>query len=196
MNKEKLVIDRLIIVEGRYDKIKLENIVSADIFAVNGFSVFKDKATVKTIKELAKSRGVLLLTDSDVAGYKIRVYLEKILTGVDIVNVFIPQLRGKEKRKSVPSKQGYLGVEGVSDECLYNALVPYTGQIKVSSDIDVALLYTLGYTGVFGAKEYKNKLLKHIGVQSDISNKFLLRILNERYTKEEFIKLSLELKEV
>ena len=184
---EKIKISKLILVEGKYDKITLENIVDADIIAVDGFGAFKNKQRLETIKRLASQKGAIIFTDSDVAGYKIRVYLEKVLCGKNVVNAFIPQIEGKEKRKENFSKQGYLGVEGMDATTIKNALLPYVSDTINRNDIDVSTLFKLGYTGSFNSKQKKNQLLKSLGIQVDISNKFLLRILNERFTIDEFI---------
>ena len=184
---EKIKISKLILVEGKYDKITLENIVDADIIAVDGFAAFKNKQRLETIKRLASQKGAIIFTDSDVAGYKIRVYLEKVLCGKNVVNAFIPQIEGKEKRKENFSKQGYLGVEGMDATTIKNALLPYVSDTINRNDIDVSTLFKLGYTGSFNSKQKKNQLLKSLGIQVDISNKFLLRILNERFTIDEFI---------
>lgn len=184
---EKIKISKLILVEGKYDKITLENIVDADIIAVDGFGAFKNKQRLETIKRLASQKGAIIFTDSDVAGYKIRVYLEKVLCGKNVVNAFIPQIEGKEKRKENFSKQGYLGVEGMDATTIKNALLPYVSDTINRNDIDVSTLFKLGYTGSVNSKQKKNQLLKSLGIQVDISNKFLLRILNERFTIDEFI---------
>jgi len=186
VNLHKLKIDRLIIVEGRYDKIRLSNIVDADIIAVNGFSVFKDDNMKKTLKKLALEKGVIILTDSDTAGYKIRVFVSQILSGCDVVHILAPQISGKEKRKATPSAQGYVGIEGMDDDILIKLLSDYVSDKDITSDILPSDLYQLGFMGCDGAKEKKNKLLLSLGVQQNISNKFLLRLLNEKYTKEEF----------
>ena len=182
----KLKIDRLIIVEGRYDKIRLSNIVDADIIAVNGFSVFKDDSMKKTLKKLAREKGVIILTDSDTAGYRIRVFISQILSGCDVVNILAPQITGKEKRKTNPSAQGYVGIEGTEDDILIKLLSEYVSDKEVKCDIMPSDLYQLGFIGCDGAKEKKNKLLLSLGVQQNISNNFLLRLLNQKYTKEEF----------
>ena len=186
---DKLKIDALIIVEGKYDKIHLENILDADIFVINGFSVFKNAKVRSTLKALARGREVIILTDSDTAGYKIRVYLTKLLCNEKIINVFLPQVRGKENRKITPSAEGYLGVEGVEDMLIINALKQYSSSDAVRNDITASVLYDLGYMGRPGSKTKKNSLLKFLGVQSNISNTFLLRILNKKYTLEQFEKL-------
>ncbi len=189
---KKISIDKLIIVEGKYDKIKLENIVDADILAIDGFRIFNNKKEIDTIKSIARDREILIITDSDAAGYKIRVYLSKVLSNNKIVNVFVPQIKGKESRKKAYSAQGFLGVEGISDDIILAALQNFTCQCKKNKDdITVTDLYLLGLTGREGSKEKKNVLLNFLGVQNNISNAFLLKILNDRFTKEEFLNLKI-----
>lgn len=189
---EKLKIEKLILVEGRYDKLRLENIVDAPIIAVDGFRIFNNENTKKTIVSLARERGVIILTDSDTAGYKIRVYLSKILSGCEVYNIFAPEIIGKEKRKATPSAQGFVGIEGTDDGILRTLLLQYSSKRRQRREITTSLLYELGYIGTAGAKERKNALLKYLGVQRNVSNTFLLRILNSKFTKKEFIDLKIE----
>ena len=186
---DKLVIDKLIVVEGKYDKITLENIVDADIFVVNGFSVFKNRKIKESLKLLSKGRGVIVLTDSDTAGYKIRVYLSKILCNEEVVNVFLPQIVGKEKRKERPSAEGFVGVEGVNSELLYSVLSEYQTKRPLRKEIDTVALYNYGFTGKENSKQRKKELCDFLGVQPNISNGFLLRLLNYKYTLKQFIEL-------
>lgn len=186
-NLEKLHIDKLIVVEGKYDKIKLSNVTDAPVFVINGFGIFKDRKMRNSLKVLAGKKDVIILTDSDTAGYKIRVYLSKILSGNNIINAFVPRVTGKEKRKSVASAENILGIEGVDNEILYNVLRQYLSDREKRNDIKLVHLYDLGYIGVPGSKEKRNRLLEHIGVQINISNNFLLNILNERYSYNEFV---------
>ena len=184
---EKLRIDKLIVVEGKYDKIRLSNIVDANIIDVGGFSLYNNVNLKSTLKSLAKKNGVILLTDSDVAGYKIRVFLNKILSGCEIHNVITPQIEGKETRKTAPSKEGYLGIEGIDDATLLSLLSSYTKtSAKKIGDIAVSDLYELGFCGKPDSKRKKNLLLKKLGVQQNISNNFLLGILNTQFTKQQF----------
>lgn len=187
----KLQINKLIVVEGKYDKIKLSNITDAKIFVVNGFGIFNDDKAKKTLRALAHDKDVLILTDSDTAGYKIRVFLTKILSGNNIINVFAPEIRGVERRKSRPSKSGVLGVEGMDDDTLINVLSEYADNQAPRDDIKLIHLYELGYTGLNGSKDKKNRLLEYLNVQKNISNKFLLRILNDKFTLEQFINLKI-----
>ena len=111
-----------VIVEGIYDKITLENVIDALIIPTNGFSVFKDSQKRDLIRLLAKEKGVIVMTDSDNAGNLIRAYIKKIVGGSRIINVYVPSLKGKEKRKTKASKEGLLGVEGMSPEMIEEAL--------------------------------------------------------------------------
>lgn len=185
----KLKIDKLIIVEGKYDKIRLENIVDADIIAVNGFSLFNDGDIKLTIRTIAKNKGVLIFTDSDTAGYKIRVYLNEWLKDCDVINVFAPEIEGKEHRKIQPSASGLLGVEGLDDELIIELLKEYGSVKDKRTEITFADLYNLGLMGTDGSKKRKNELLKMLGIQKNISNNFFLRILNDKFTKDEFYSL-------
>ena len=189
---DRLHIEKLIIVEGRYDKIRLENIVDAPVIAVNGFKVYKDKKLRETLKSLSKN-GAIILTDSDRAGYKIRVFLSEILNGCEITDVFVPQISGKERRKKTQSAEGYLGVEGIPDGILYNCLAKYCTPEEQKGGITVSDLYELGYTGSEGSREKKRALLRYLGVQDGISNRFLLRILNGKFTKRELADLKLDM---
>lgn len=190
---DKLHIDKLIIVEGKYDKIRLENIVDATVIAVNGFRVFNDLKLRETLRALSKN-GVIILTDSDRAGYKIRVFLSGILSGCEITDVFVPQIQGKERRKQEMSAEGFLGIEGIPDQILRSCLLKFCSDSSRKGCITTSDLFELGYTGCSGARERKNALLKYLGVQTDISNKFFLRILNERFTKSELADLKFDIK--
>lgn len=187
---DKLYTEKLIIVEGKYDKIRLENIVDAEVIAVNGFGLYHDDRLKKTIRTLGKN-GVIILTDSDTAGYKIRVYLNSLLEGCDVTNVFLPQIAGKEKRKHTPSAEGFLGVEGVSDDIIRDCIKNFCENCVRRTDITAADLVEHGYSGCPGAAAKKSRLLAYLGVQKNISNKFLLRILNSRFSKAEFAGLKL-----
>ena len=183
---QKLKIDKLIIVEGKYDKIRLSNIVDANIIETGGFSIFKDAKAKATLKNLARQNGALILTDSDTAGYNIRVYLSKILGTQNITHVMTPQIKGKERRKAVPSAQGFVGIEGTDDKILYDLLKEYSVDKKPVGNMTQADLFAVGLMGAEGSKDRKNKFLSSIGIQQNISNNFFLNILNERFTREQF----------
>ena len=113
-----ITIKEAVIVEGKYDKIKLSNFIDGLIITTEGFGVFKDKEKQQLIRHLAKVRGLLVLTDSDGAGFVIRSFLKGIVPPEQVKNAYIPDIFGKEKRKASPSKEGKLGVEGLSEEIL------------------------------------------------------------------------------
>ena len=115
-------IKEAIIVEGKYDKMRLKSAVDATIIETNGFRIFKDKEKVNLIKQLAQKQGIIILTDSDSAGFLIRNHLRGIVPQEQIKNAYIPQIKGKEKRKDHPSKEGTLGVEGVDEDIILKAL--------------------------------------------------------------------------
>ena len=115
-------VKETIIVEGRYDKIKLSSIVDTPVIDTGGFRIFKDKEKQNLIKRIARQRGILILTDSDSGGFVIRNFLKGFVPENCIKHAYIPQLKGKEKRKSEVSKEGLLGVEGVADEVIVKAI--------------------------------------------------------------------------
>ena len=115
-------IKEAIIVEGTYDQIKLSGFLDAVIIKTNGFSIFNDKDKLKTIKNLSEKTGVVILTDSDSAGFKIRNYIKQSLDEACVKHAYVPDIRGKEKRKTKVSKEGLLGVEGINPDVIIKAL--------------------------------------------------------------------------
>ena len=115
-------IDRVVIVEGRYDKIKLSSVIDGIIIETDGFGIFNNKEKQKLIRKLAETKGLLILTDSDSAGFKIRSFIRGIVPAEQIKHAYIPDIFGKEKRKTEPSKEGKLGVEGVNIQIIMDAL--------------------------------------------------------------------------
>ena len=122
---EKLKIPYVIVVEGRYDKIKLSNICDARIITTDGFGIFKKREKLTLIRELSKELPIIVLTDSDGAGKLIRSHLSSAIPKEKIIQLYIPQIKGKERRKTAPSAEGTLGVEGIEDKLLYELLSPY-----------------------------------------------------------------------
>ena len=111
--REKIRLEQMILVEGKYDAVKLADLVDAFILPVNGFSVFTSDETKALIRRLGAQKGIIILTDSDAAGFRIRAYLNKLAQGLSVQNAYVPAIAGKERRKSKSSKEGLLGVEGV-----------------------------------------------------------------------------------
>ena len=144
-----LKIREAVIVEGRYDKIKLSSIVDAPIIETNGFRVFSDKEKQSLIRKIAETRGILIMTDSDGAGFVIRNFLKGSVDNSKIKNCYIPQIKGKEKRKAKGGKEGLLGVEGVQEIDVAGAAVQNLNwQLGAVSHIDAGRLL-VGVGAVF-----------------------------------------------
>lgn len=189
---EKIKLSQAVIVEGKYDKIKLSGLIDAFIVETNGFGVFKDKNRLNFIKKLADERGIIILTDSDHAGFMIRNYISSGISKDKITNVYIPDIFGKEKRKSEPSKEGKLGVEGVSSRILLEALKKADitcGKSVNDNPVTKYDFYELGLTGTPDAKENRKKLLKKLDLPEFLSANSLLTCINSSMTREEFINL-------
>lgn len=193
-----LKISQAVIVEGKYDKIKLSNIIDAFIIETNGFSIFKDKKKMQFIKKLANKQGIIILTDSDHAGFMIRNYIAAGIPKDKITHVYIPDIIGKEKRKDEPSKEGKLGVEGMTGEVLLNAFERANIQckeiLKDNNPIITADLYQLGLSGTPDAKQNKKKLLKSLDLPEFLSTNSLLSCLNSMMTKDEFYQYCYKIK--
>ncbi|MBR2590250.1 MAG: DUF4093 domain-containing protein [Clostridia bacterium] len=183
--------NRLVIVEGKYDKIKLESVLDALIITTDGFSIFKDKAKREFVKNQALKNGILILTDSDAAGFTIRNHIASFVPAECILNAYIPDIEGKEKRKDVSSKEGKLGVEGMKKTVLKNAL-----KKAGIEETEVAENHTLSYDlyrhGLYGkpeAREKRAKLLKRLGLPQRLSQNNLLKYINRNFSKNEFEKI-------
>lgn len=187
--EDKIKLSEAVIVEGKYDKIKLSNILDAFIIETNGFAVFKDKTKLSFIKKLAKERGIIVLTDSDHAGFMIRNYISSGVPKEQIKNVYIPDIFGKEKRKNAPSKEGKLGVEGMTKEVIVEALskAGITSSKSVCSDpVTTVDFYDLGLTGGAGSKAKRKALCKTLDLPEFLSTSSLISCINNFMTKEEF----------
>ena len=187
------MIKEIIIVEGKYDKIKLDSILEgAVVIATNGFRIFKDKEKTALIRKYARERGAVVLTDSDSAGFLIRNHLKKILGNENIKNAYIPEIEGKEKRKNAPSKEGILGVEGISKEIILEALekagclFAEKSDLKPVSKLD---LYNDGFIGGADSAEKRMVLLKKMGLPVKLSVNALLDALNTFVGYEDYKKM-------
>lgn len=183
--------DKIVIVEGKYDKIKLSSLMDAVIIETEGFGIFKDKEKQKLVRRLAKERGLLVLTDSDSAGFQIRSFISSIVPNETIVNAYIPDILGKEKRKTEMSKEGKLGVEGVPVESIVAALekAGITCQHTAKADrreITVADLYADGLNGSPDSSRKRKKLLKYLDLPEQMSTKALLEMMNIFMSYEEY----------
>ena len=186
-----LSLKEAIIVEGRYDKIKLKSIVDTPVIETGGFRVFKDKEKQSLIRQIAEKRGILILTDSDSGGFVIRNFLRGTVAENLIKHAYIPQLEGKESRKAERSKEGFLGVEGVTDEQIINAIRNSGATIvgenadKNNGEITKTDLYSLGLTGRENSAKLRSALLKELGMPSYLTTNAMLSALNCLYSLEE-----------
>lgn len=190
--EEKIKLTEAVIVEGKYDKIKLSNILDAFIIETNGFAIFKDKSKLSFIKKLAKERGIIILTDSDHAGFMIRNYISSGVPKEQIKNVYIPDVFGKEKRKDTPSKEGKLGVEGMTKEVILASLEK-AGVSSTSSVCDNPIttvdFYDLGLTGGANSKAKRKAVCKALELPEFLSTSSLISCINNFMTKKEFFDL-------
>lgn len=185
-----LKIKEAVIVEGRYDKIKLSSLIDAPIIETNGFRVFSDKEKQNLIRQIADARGILVLTDSDSAGFVIRNFLKGVVDKSKIKHCYIPQIEGKEKRKTQKGKEGLLGVEGVSDEVIINAIrksgATIIGENNIKeNEVKKSDLFYLGLTGAENADKNRKKLLKHLKLPTYLTTNAMLTALNCLYSLEE-----------
>lgn len=183
-------IKETVIVEGRYDKIKLSGIIDASIIETNGFRIFKDKEKQNLIRNVAEKRGLLIITDSDSAGFVIRNFLKGIIPEKYIKQCYIPQLKGKESRKDKPSKEGLLGVEGVSDDVILSAIKSSGAEIVgeepvVNQEITKSDFYELGLNGRPNSKQLREKVLKHLNLPVYLSTNAMVTALSILVTKSE-----------
>ena len=186
---EKLKISRAIIVEGKYDKIKLSSLIDGVIIVTNGFGVYKDPDTVALIRFYAEKSGIIILTDSDSAGFRIRGHIKSIVPKGDIVNVYIPEIFGKEKRKSEPSKEGMLGVEGVSADIIREAFekAGVIGEtVQDREKITKMDFYDLGLSGGENSASFRQRLSKSLSLPSRITTGALLEIVNAMFDRQDF----------
>ncbi len=186
----KIKIKQAIIVEGKYDKIRLSSFVEAVIVPVGGFSVFKDRETAALIRSLAVKNGVIILTDSDGAGFLIRNRIREITRGCSVINVYIPDIAGKEKRKREPSKEGLLGVEGMSAEILLGAFEKagvFAEKTEGNKDpVTKADLLELGLCGGENSARRRRELQRALGLPEKLSANMFLDVINIMFSKEEF----------
>ena len=192
-------IDRAVIVEGRYDKIKLSSILDAVIIETEGFGIFNNKEKQQLIRRLADTKGLLILTDSDSAGFKIRSFIKGIVPAETIKHAYIPDIFGKEKRKTVASKEGKLGVEGVKKELIIEALEKagvFCEETENTEKREITKLdlYEDGLSGRADSDALRKKLLFHLQLPERLTSNALVQILNTFLTYDEYKKAVEEIK--
>ncbi len=182
-------IKEAVIVEGKYDKIKLSQIFDTLIISTEGFNIFRDEEKQKLIRKVAKEKGIIIFTDSDRAGFLIRNFICGIVENKYIKHAYIPQIEGKEKRKEEKSKDGFLGVEGVGSDIIREAISNSASKAEEKSgSITKATLYACGLSGREGSAEKRDKLLKKLDLPTGITANPLIAVLNSLYTEEELKK--------
>lgn len=185
-----LKTDRIIVVEGKYDAIKLANIIDAVIIKTEGFGIFKNKEKQELLKRLGKEKGLVVLTDSDSAGFLIRNFIKSIIPKEHLIHIYIPDIYGKEKRKTESSCEGKMGVEGIPDNILKELLIKsgITGDEKApkSRKIENFDFYEDGFSGKDGSSGRRLALQEHLGLPENLTSKQLRDILNKLYSYEEY----------
>ena len=188
-------IQEAIVVEGRYDKNTLSQIVDAPILETSGFGIFKNKQQLSLLRRVAQNRGLIVFTDSDGAGFVIRNHLKSVIPGKYLKHAYIPDILGKEKRKSAPGKEGKLGVEGMRPEIILDALrragAAFVGEETAAprNEITKQDLMELGLSGGQGSSENRKALLKKLDLPEHMSSNAMLQALNLLYSLEELCQI-------
>lgn len=187
-------IQEAILVEGRYDKNTLSQIVDAPIFETAGFGIFKDKEQLALLRRVAEKRGLIVFTDSDGAGFVIRNYIKGAIPGKYLKHAYIPDIPGKERRKAAPGKEGKLGVEGMSPEVILQALrasgATIDGEaVERGSSITKQDFVDWGLSGGQDSAEKRKKLLKKLNLPERMTANALLRAVNLLYSREELAEM-------
>ena len=185
-------VREVIVVEGRYDKNSLSQVVDAVIIETSGFGIFNNSQKQKLLRKMAESRGLVVLTDSDGAGFVIRNFIKSCVDPALVKHAYIPDIYGKEKRKLSPSKEGKLGVEGMRPEILLEALRRAGATIDneesaVRAKISKADMFAKGLSGKDGSKERRAALIRQLDLPEHMTADALLDFLNATMTREEFL---------
>jgi Small primase-like proteins (Toprim domain) len=197
-SQSRLAVAYPVIVEGKYDKIKLDSILDANIIVTDGFGVFRGCEKAALIRRAAERAGVIVLTDSDSAGLLIRNYINSILPKEKIIHLYTPEVAGRERRKRVGSKSGLLGVEGIDAELLRALFLPYSeGYVEPGAprrgDITKLDLFEDGLSGGDGSAVRRITLARACGLPSVLSSNALLTALNMLYSRDEYKRIVKEL---
>ena len=188
-------VREIIVVEGRYDKNTLSQVVDAVIIETSGFGIFNDAEKRKLLQTMAEARGLIVLTDSDGAGFVIRNYIKGCVDPKLVKHAYIPDIYGKERRKSAPSREGKLGVEGMKPQVLLDALIRAGATFddeenkKTAPRISKADMYARGLSGREGSAEKRARLIKQLGLPERLTADGLLDVLNATMSREEFLSI-------
>ena len=188
-------VREVIVVEGRYDKNALSQVVDAVIIETSGFGIFNDAEKRKLLQTMAEARGLIVLTDSDGAGFVIRNYIRGCVDPKLVKHAYLPDIYGKERRKSAPSREGKLGVEGMKPQVLLDALIRAGATFddeenkKTAPRISKADMYARGLSGREGSAEKRAQLIKQLGLPERLTADGLLDVLNATMSREEFLSI-------
>lgn len=199
---EKLKIPYPIIVEGKYDRLRLLSVADAQIYTTDGFGVFSKGEKLALMNALAKKTPLIVITDSDGAGKLIRSHITSALPKDRLIQLYTPRIEGKEKRKAEPSKEGVLGVEGMERELLYSLLLPFAAKEGVSEEnesdayarslenpLSKADLYRDGFSGQNDSAEKRDRLAAHLGLPPKMTANALLAALKLLVSYEEYLEI-------
>ena len=191
----KLAVECAILVEGKYDVAKLADLVEATILMTDGFAIYKNRAMQSMLKKIAKAQGLLILTDSDAAGFQIRHFVTGLVGAEYVLQAYVPAMPGKERRKREPGKEGLLGVEGVPAEYIVAGIKTAVASADVSKAaacrtpgqhaILYSDLYEWGLSGKADSAERRRRFLKTLGLPPRLSKKELVQVLNTLYTYDQ-----------
>lgn len=185
-------LDKAIVVEGKYDKIKLKSLFDAAIVTTDGFGIFSDKKKQQQIQLYARTSGIIVLTDSDGAGFVIRNFVKNICKGYKLYNAYIPDVYGKEKRKIQPSAERKLGVEGIEAQVLIDCIqhaVSEPQSERQGPKITMADLYEWGLSGQTGSDGRRKQLLQRLQLPEHMTSKAFLEVINLAFSKAAFLEL-------
>ena len=195
---EKIHVAETIVVEGRYDKNSLSQYIDANIIETSGFGIFNSPETAELIRILAKKTGVIVLTDSDGAGFVIRNFIKGSVSEGRVLHAYIPEIPGKERRKARPGAEGLLGVEGTDRETVIKALrecgatIDGEDKARLEAPVTKAEFFELGLSGGKSSAEARERLKKKLGLPAKLSTNALLDVLNAIYSRDEILLLAKE----
>jgi ribonuclease M5 len=189
---EKLNIDLPIIVEGKYDKIKISSVAEACIIQTDGFGVFKNSERLALIRSLAKKSRIIVMTDSDGAGKLIRSHITSAIPADRLIQLYVPQVKGKERRKSEASAEGYLGVEGTDVDVIRKLLEPYAvgAESLTRGGVTKTDLFVAGLSGGNESASKRDELATSLGLPRKMTANALLSAINVLMSREEFLELT------
>ena len=196
-----LKIKEAIVVEGRYDKNTLSQIVDAPILETSGFGIMKDKQQLKLLRRVAQTRGLIIFTDSDGAGFVIRNFLKGAIEPKYLRHAYIPDIPGKEKRKTSPGKEGKLGVEGMTPQIIIDAIRKAGATVlgeenkRTAGNITKQDMMEQGLSGGQNSSELRKKLMKKLDLPEHMSANALLQAVKLLYTLDELRELTTQLGE-